>query len=47
MEQNCLCELALLNIYRKVEISISDIIQRFAKMKKKIYGSNCVENNNT
>jgi len=35
MGKNRLCGLALLNIHREIEISIEDIIQQFAKMKKR------------
>ena len=35
MGQNRLCGLALLHIHREIEIPTEDIIQRFAKMKKR------------
>jgi len=35
MGQNRLCGLALLNIHREIEIDTQEIIQRFAKMKRR------------
>lgn len=36
MKQERLCELALLNIHRHIDLSVNDIITRFAPMKRAI-----------